>query len=414
MSTPSIQVQSVSAVGPRQSVARNGRRSAAALALTCVLSLLAACGQSSTESQGGSSVAVVKEAESALAKNREGTDRTMPTSAPLPQPGENVWIISCGQSNDGCSRPAAGAEEAGKSIGWDMTLFDGQNSPDVFASGIRSAIADDADAIILLGVDCVAAKTALQEAHDAGVKIFGALSLDCDDPLAAAGEPLFDAVVQYEKGMSYAAYTEDQYARSTADYVIAETGGDAKIIAFTQGDSVIAQHLVNGFMKRVKECATCTIVGEVPITFADLVSGKLQSKAAAALIRYPQANVVYAPYDTALILGVSQAVVASGRKDDLLVPGCEGLSANIGFIRDNKGQDSITGSPGNWVGWAAVDGLNRALQGEPQVDEGIGFQTLDATGPLPEQTTYYDGNIDADGNPKQDYKAQYRKIWSGS
>ena len=66
------------------------------------------------------------------------------------------------------------------------------------------------------------------------------------------------------------------------------------------------------------------------------------------------------------------------------------------------------------MGWAAVDGVNRMLQGEPQVDSGIGLQTLDGDGPLPKKTTYYDGNIDADGNPKQDYVAHYKKIWGVS
>lgn len=95
------------------------------------------------------------------------------------------------------------------------------------------------------------------------------------------------------------------------------------------------------------------------------------------------------------------------QNNDLLVP-------NIGFVRDNKGQDSIAGSPANWVGWAAIDGVNRTLRGKPQVDEGIGWQTRDRDGPLPKKTTSYDGNIDAERNPKQDYKAHYKKIWSGS
>jgi ribose transport system substrate-binding protein len=96
------------------------------------------------------------------------------------------------------------------------------------------------------------------------------------------------------------------------------------------------------------------------------------------------------------------------------VPGGEGLSPNIGLVRENKGQDSIIGSPANWLGWAAIDGVNRLLNGQPQVDQGIGLQTLDGDGPLPKETTYYDGNIDVDGNPKQDYEANFKKIWGVS
>jgi len=379
-----------------------------------MLSLAAACGDSADSSSGSpTSSAVLAEAETALAKNREGTDRALPKSAPKPQAGKNVWVISCTQAAEGCSRPAAGAKEAGESIGWKMTVFDGKGSPDVFASGIRSAIAAKADAIILDAVDCVAVKSALQEARQAGVKIYGIFSMDCDDPFVG-GKPLFDAQLTYEGGMSFGEYAEGPFIRSLADYVIAETKGEAQIIEFTQDDALIARHLGKGFEARIKDCSGCTIVAKVPITFSDLISGKLQAKAEAALTRYPQANVLYGLYDSALILGISQAVVASGRNDDLLVPGGEGLSPNIGFVRDNKGQDSIIGSPANWLGWAAIDGVNRLLQGQPQVDAGIGLQTLDGDGPLPEQTTYYDGNIDDEGNPKVDYQAHYKKIWSGS
>jgi ribose transport system substrate-binding protein len=411
------EVQSAAAAKPGPSPATRRQRLVSLLAVGAVLSLLAACGESAqgsgSQENGSSSSAVVAEAQVALATNREGTDRALPASAPKPQAGKNVWVISCTQAAEGCSQPAAGAKEAGETIGWKMTVFDGKGSPDVFASGIRSAIAAKADAIILDAVDCVAAKSALQEARQAGVNIYGIFSMDCDDPFVG-GEPLFDAQLTYEGGMSFGEYAEGPFIHSLADYVIAKTEGEAKIIEFTQDDALIAKHLGKGFEDRIKDCSGCTIVAKVPITFSDLIGGKLQAKAAAALTRYPQANVLYGLYDTGLILGISQAVVASGRNDDLLVPGGEGLSPNIGLVRENKGQDSIIGSPANWLGWAAIDGVNRLLNGQPQVDQGIGLQTLDGDGPLPKETTYYDGNIDVDGNPKQDYEANFKKIWGVS
>jgi ribose transport system substrate-binding protein len=418
MSMPTREAKSAAAAKP-SSPAKRRQRFVSLLTIGAVLLLAAACRESAkgSGSPGGgssSSSSVVAEAQAALAKNREGTDRAMPSSAPKPQAGKNVWVISCAQAAEGCSQPSAGAKAAGETLGWKITVFDGKGSPDVFAQGIRAAISDKADAIILGAVDCIAAKSALEEAHQAGVKIYGLFAMDCDDPLAGGGKPLFDAQLLYENGMTIQQYSEGPFVRSVADYVIAKTKGQAKIIEFTENDSLIAKHLIKGFEARIEECSTCKIVSRVPITLSDLVTGKLQAKTAAALTRNPEANVVHAPYDTALILGVAQAVAASGRSDDLLVPGGEGLSPNIGFIRDNKGQDSIAGSPANWLGWAAIDGVNRMIQGQPQVDEGIGMQTLDTDGPLPKKTTYYDGNIDADGNPKQDYVAHFKQIWGVS
>ncbi|WP_311208414.1 MULTISPECIES: substrate-binding domain-containing protein [unclassified Aeromicrobium] len=393
-----------------------GRRISTVIAGAGLL-LVAACGGSGDGGGGASetSASVVEEAKAAVAKNREGTDRALPSSAPTPEAGKNVWLISCTQAGEGCSAPAAGAEEAAKTIGWDLTVFDGKGRPDVYANGIRSAIADGADGIILDVIDCVAVKSALQDARKAGVKTFAFYAFDCDDPiLKDQGEPLFDAELNFGDDMAYYDYVEKVQSQSVADYVIAKTEGKAKIIEFTEDDLVVAQHLNKGFEEGLKKCGGCEIVKKVPFNLDDFVTGKLGGKAEAALTQHPDANVLYSPYDSALTVGIAQAVVASGRNDDVLVTGNEGLTPNIGFVKGNKGQDFITGLPARWVGWAAIDSMNRLLQGEDQVDQGMGFQTIDAEGPFPKQTTFYDGNIDKDGNPKQDYVANFKKIWKVS
>ena len=376
---------------------------------------LTACGGSGGGGAGAETPAeVVSDAKAADAKYREGTDRALPNSAPKPEAGKNVWLISCTESAEGCSAPAAGATEAAGVIGWDLTVFDGKARPDIYANGIRSAIADNADGIILDVVDCVAAKGALQEAKKAGIKIFGFYSFDCDDPiLKDPGEPLFDASITYGD-LTYPEHAEQVQAGSVVDHIIAETEGKAKIIKFEDQDLLIGKHLSKGFDDGIKDCTGCEVVKTVPFSIDDLVTGKLGGKAEAALAQNPQATVIVAPYDATLIGGIAQAVVTSGRKDEILVTGFEGLSPNIGFISENKGQNSLTGLPARWIGWAAIDGMNRLLQDEPQVDQGIGQQTIDSEGPFPKATPYYDGNIDQDGNPKQDYAANFKKIWGVS
>lgn len=406
------------------------RRPLAVLATVAALSFVAACGGSDSESDTASPASadrssdssgseagddIVAEAKANVERNREGTDRALPASAPAPEAGKNVWVISCLQAAEGCAVPAKGAEEAGTAMGWDVTVFDGQGAPNVYAEGVRAAIADGADGIILDVVDCVTVKSPLEEAKAAGIKIVANYSFDCNDPLLGeGGKALFDAEVQYEDGKSYLELVEDDYSGSVADYVIAETDGKAKIIMFTEEDILVGQHLYKGFEKRIKECSGCEIVKEVPFTLQDLVTDQLQGKTTAALTQNPDADVVYAPYDTAITLGIGRAVTAAGRDDDVIVTGGEGLTPNVGFVRDGKGQDFIAGAPSLWTGWAVADTLNRVFAGEEQVDSGIGFQTLTTDGPLPTETTFYDGNIDENGKPKTDYEANYRKIWGVS
>lgn len=351
---------------------------------------------------------VLDEATAAVQANLAGTDRPLPTSSPAVFPEANVWVISCTQTAPGCAAPAAGIEEAGGEMGWKVTIFDGQGTPDVFAEGIRSAIADGADAVVLDAVDCVLVTAALQEARDAGVIVFATGSFDCDDPLVG-GEPLFDGQLMFGDA-SYLEFAEGVAARSSADYVIAATGGEAKVVALSQSDALIGQHLYNGFAARIAECDACEIVESVSFTVTDLITGQLAPKIDAALTAHPEANAVYSPYDAPLLLGVAQSVVGSGRNDELTVVGGEGLEPNIALISGNQGQDMAFGYAAVQSGWAVADAVNRLLNGEPVVDSGIGLQTIDVDNNLP-ASGGYDGNLDADGNPVRDYRAAYRQLW---
>lgn len=382
----------------------------ATVSLGLLLALVAACGESAN-SGGTTDAAVVEAAQASVDKSKQGTDRPLPESGPAPLADQNIWVVSCLEALEGCAVPADGVKEAGEALGWDVSVVDGKGTPDAFAKAIRGAVADKADAVVLVAIDCVAAKGALEEAHRAGVKVYGIYSFDCNDPLLEEpGEPLFDAEINYG-GNTYGEQVEDEYSKSVADYVIAATDGRAKIIQFIQDDILVGQHLYKGFSKHIEKCAGCEIVKQVPFTLNDIATGQLQSKASAALVQNPDADVVYVPYDAALINGIAQAVTASGRDSEVLVTGGEGLSSNMAFLEEGKGQDLVAGAPARRVGWAAVDGLNRLLQGEPQADAGIGHQTLDSTTPLPTNSTYYDGNIDSDGTLKQDYVAIYRSVW---
>src|SRR4249920_3528214 len=80
-----------------------------------------------------------------LAVHYAGTDRALPDSAPAPVAGKNVWVIPCATAAEGCAIPANAIADAGKRVGWDVTVSDGGFDPTVQSNGIRSAIADGAD-----------------------------------------------------------------------------------------------------------------------------------------------------------------------------------------------------------------------------------------------------------------------------
>jgi ribose transport system substrate-binding protein len=349
------------------------------------------------------------EAEEALARNYEGTDRALPTSAPKPPAHEKVWIIACSLSAEGCSAPGEGAAEAAEALGWEAHLADGKLDPSVYNNLVHQAIAAQASAIVLVSVDCGLIKGSLEAAKSAGIKIVGLYALDCDDKYSGGGEPLFDTSLTYENGMTYGEWTEGPYSESMADYAIAKTGGKADAILVRENDVGVVRHIDDGIEAAMKKCTECKVT-TVEITGADLLNGNLQSKVETALTQNPEANVVFGPYDASIQLGIAAAVEASGRGDEILVVGSEGLAPNIKMIASGKGDDFAAGAPARWVGWAAIDELIRAFEGEEAVDEGVGLQSIDEEHNIPKKTPFYDGNT-KNGIPTQDYEANYKKIW---
>jgi ribose transport system substrate-binding protein len=379
--------------------------------VAALVSALSACGSSEDSSSAADAKASTATsnswAQGFLTKAYTGTDGVLPSSSPPAAQGKTVWILSCSQSAPGCAIPAAAAAEAAKAIGWKAKVLDGKFDPTVWNKLIRSAAAAKPDGLILDAVDCAAVQASLTAAKQAGVKVFGFYSFDCNDTYTK-GQSSFDGELSFAPWNGYGDFVENQFARTQAAYAIAKTGGSANVIQFYETDVAVAHHIGDGYARWIATCKGCKS-WKVPFTGADLVSGKLQAKAAAALSKYPTANVVAAPYDATILLGIGPAVAAaraSGRK--LLLTGGEGLGPNIALIEKGV-QDFAAGLPAAWVGWAAIDGLNRVFNGKPQVGEGLGNQAIDKTHNLPTKTAFYDGNTKS-----QDYRAVYRKLWGVS
>ena len=325
-----------------------------------------------------------------------GTDEALPEAGPDPVKGLKVWIVACTLEGEGCARPAEAAAEAAKELGWEATIADGKLDPNEQANQIRNGISAGADVIVPLSISCDTVPGAFQAARDAGVKLYGLYSRDCE-------KPLLDAQIEYGDGVEDLAV--DVVGPEIAKYVIAETDGKAEVIHLFFDDGGGGRDLGQSFVKTfASDCPDC-VVHETPVTGADIAGGRLQALTSAALVKYPKADVVMAPFDGLILLGVGAAVgqvAAQGR--EVLLTGLEGLEPNLKMIAEGGPQDLAAGSPGGWHGWATIDGINRLFAGEDQVDPGIGYQLIDKD--HPPATVPYEGNERSLG-----WKDNYRKIW---
>lgn len=385
-----------------------GRRLLAAAAVAALLAL-AACGgdddSSSGDGGGGSSSGPENPALAELAK---GTYAPPPSSAPKPEAGKKVWIISCGQSLQACALPTGWAKEAGEKLGWEMTVFDGAFDVNKFGAGIRQAVAADADGILLNGVDCPFVTGALKQAKAAGVEVVPFLALDCNDPAVNQGPAMFSSEVQYLEQYEHLSEFLQAWGAARAQYAIAKTDGKAKALDISIPELISSEEIRKGAEAELAKCSGCELVETIKSSIGDY-NTKLQQKIEQALVRHPDVDTLWVGYNTDIDGGAAAAIRQSGKTGQIIVIGGEGQGTDWELV-DQGLETSFIYWNQEWLSWASIDQLNRVFNGEPDpVPQGTGWALVDKEHNWPSELPPVDSppNIPAD----IDWKAAYEKAW---
>lgn len=374
------------------------------LVAVALIASMAACGESeddagaSAEGGSGSSSAAAA-AEERLEDLYDGADFVVPKDGPEAQTGKDVLLVNPASTAPTGAAVTTAMGEAADALGWELAVFDGNYSPDQYQEGIREGIARGVDGILMDAIDCPVVKNALQEAQDAGIPVVGMEGADCDE-LDPSQSSLFAADFTYAQG-SLIDWGEAVGA-AQADWLIAQTEGDAKVIEFPVVELVVTKAVHDGFIERMESCDSCEVESvELP---ADLIGPGLQERVEQTLLQNPDANAVEFPYDDLLTSGAAAAIRASGRyPDQLKVIAGTGFPANMELIRQQQGQDAGFGYPYDWQAYAGADLLNRILADAEPVSSGIGVQIYDGEH-LPDSEGY---------EAPLDFKSAYEEIWTG-
>jgi ribose transport system substrate-binding protein len=360
---------------------KTGRKVACAAAVMTLLAVASGCGSdSSSESSSNQSEATPSGGSQAadlpsLDQLYKGTFQSPPTTSPPGAKGKSVYWITCTSATPACAVPAEAAKEAAKVLGVKLTVVDGKfNAGGAWSAAVRTALAGDADAIILHGIACPPIQQALQEAKQQGVVVLGPESNDCSD---TGGPKLFTAEIKYFDKAQDAKDYWTEYGAHAAEYLIAKSGGKAKII--NNGGTEPQQKFVDdGFLEEIKKCSGCEIVGTVPYSSPDLVpNGPWIQAFRTAVVKYPQATAVYFPFDllAGSPLGGAEALKSAGRKVLAVAGGSTPYTLDL--VRNGQATGIGSMRSADWIGWATMDAVNRALQNKPQVVEGNGWMAVD-------------------------------------
>lgn len=318
-----------------------------------------------------------------------------PTTGPKAAGKKLVVVVSTDQRNGGARGVAEGVEEAGKVLGWDVRVIDGQGSVNARAAGIGQAVALKADGLVLDAIDGAEQAAAVETAVKAGIKVVGWHSSPKPGP---------DAKLNLFTNL-----TTDplEVAKAAATYAVVASEGKAGAIVFTDSAYAIAIAKSDAMAAVIKACATCTLLSVEDTPLAD-AANRMPQLTTSLLQRYG-AKWTYALSINDLTFDfMAPSLQSAGIPGDgapHAISAGDGSEPAFQRIRAGEYQAGTVAEPLRLHGWQEVDELNRAFNGAPP------------SGFVAPPHLFIKANVDKDGGPKNIYDPQngypeiYKKIW---
>jgi ribose transport system substrate-binding protein len=197
----------------------------------------------------------------------------------------------------------------------------------------------------------------------------------------------------------------DAVARLAARYVIADSGGTAGAVIFTDSQFAIAQRKMRVMRAELQSCRRCAVlqVIDTPISSAQVAMPTLVTS---VLQRYGTRLRYLLAINGAYFAGARPGLVGAGRRPDdppFGVAAGDGDASEFERIRSGDYQRASVAEPLYLQGWQLIDELNRARAGEPMSGY-IAPPRLITRDDVP------DGGV---FDPARDYRANYSRIWEG-
>ena len=320
-----------------------------------------------------------------------------PTSSPKPAKGKTVYVISCSPDTEGCQRDVRAAVQAAKTIGWTVKRLDSDGTVANFVSLMDQAINAGANGIIVASFPPAAFPAPLQLAASKHIPVVTMLS-GATPPAASSSftggyftEVDTDPTVQ---------------GRLAADWIIWKTNAHAVIGDINEPAFPILGERIAGFKAVFARCSGCSIKQELDVPVADIAS-QAAPAVASFLQANPDVNYFWSTYDGAAVFAV-QAVHQVGLAGKLSMISIDGNAVNLSYIRTSNVQVADVVAPHEWIGWAAVDQMNRAFNHKPPAPQwapgggGIPTKFLVKSN-LPANKAPFTGDFN--------YQAQFKKLW---
>jgi ribose transport system substrate-binding protein len=337
--------------------------------------------------------------DAAVQRARASVDRAMtavaefrgPAAGPTAQPRRPVVFIAADVTNGGIAGVAHGVQQAAGVIGWPLRILDGQSTPRGRRSALRTAVSLRPGGIILGGFDAGEQAAELRRAQALHIPVVGWHA--GTDPGPDPRNGLFANVTTEPTAV----------ARLAARYVIADSGGTAGAVIFTDSQYAIAVHKSRVMASELRSCPRCSVLATIDTPIAS-AQQRMPSRVTSLLQRFGDRWRYLLAINGAYIAGASGGLVGAGRRGGdppFGVAAGDGDASEFVRIRGRDHQSASIAEPLYLQGWQLIDELNRARAGTP------------ASGYLAPPRLITRANVPNGDvfDPPGGYRANYSRIW---
>ena len=277
---------------------------------------------------------------------------------PLGPPGldeKTIAFIGEDLRNAGNLGVGAGVKEAARRMGWEVRFFDIGSREDLRKTVFQRVVSLRPDGIVLGGVDALKNLEFITPLARVGIPVIGWHA--APDPGPIPGTPVQVNV----------ATDSVTVARAAAQFVIADSKGQAGVVIFTDSRFAIAQKKAATMAKMIEDCKGCTLLEVVDLSLDRTAA--LMPDTTRRLLREYDGRWQYSLAINDLYFDHAMAaLVMDGRQP-------EGPPSNISagdgspsaMLRITYGgyQTATVPEPLIFQGWQLVDEMNRLMQGAP-------------------------------------------------
>jgi ribose transport system substrate-binding protein len=313
-----------------------------------------------------------------------------PTSGPKAVSGKTIVYVAQTMTNPGVAGAANGVIEGAKAIGWTVRVIDGQGTPVGIQAAFSEAIDLSPSGIVIGGFDPGLTAQQVAQANAAHIPLIGWHAVASPGP--SKSPALFTNITT----------SVADVAKISADWIIAESNGDAGVVLFTDDSIPFARNKADLIENELATCPSAKLLERENIPIPDS-SIRVPQEVSSLLARFQGQWTYSVAINDLYFADAAPALRAAGKQGSAApfnIGAGDGDPSAFERINTDQFQAATVPEPLTEQGWQIIDEFNRAFSGRP------------ATGyaaPVHISTTANTNGATAWDPPG--YREAYQRIW---